>query len=105
MNKKELYIKARDSINKLMGKQELIEEYYQALGALSSKSDSLYGKPEQKALIDKLRQISGEKFVKKGDHAFSIQETFNPYAITTPKSKIKTKLALLNKLKQEYHVK
>lgn len=105
MSRNGLYIKFRDGINKLMGKQELIKEYNRSVIALAHKSDSLYGKPEQKPLLERLEKITEEERKIEGNSGgFSIT-SFDPYLIRTSKSKLAEKIAMLHKLMQEYNVK
>lgn len=102
-DRKQIYLAFRNGINKLTGKQKLIDAYEDAMGVLSAKSDSLRNETEKKKLIKQLEQISEEKW-SETKTGFSISG-FNPYLIKTPKSKIKSKIDMLYKLMEDYKVK
>ena len=104
MDKRQISIAFRDGINKLTGKQSLIEQYNHAVHVLSRKSDSLSGKPEQKALLERIEEITESKWFN-GEHGTIVSTSFNPYLIGSTKSKLRTKIDMLNKLMQEYKVK
>lgn len=98
---KQIHLAFRDGINKLTGKDLLIKEYREAVEALARKSDSLHDTPEQKALLEKFKQITEEKWFEDEHGAFGTT-SFNPYLIKSTKSKIKAKIELLQQLRREY---
>lgn len=106
VSKKEMYLNFRDAINKLTGKQELIDKYNHAVHALSRKSDSMQAGAQKQKLLDQLTKIDEEEWMQedKNVEIYAVK-SFNPYALTTSKSAIKAKLVALEQLMQEYKVK
>ena len=105
LTKRQISIAFRDGINKLTGKDSLIEEYNLAVRALSHKTTSLQG-TEKRKLLDQLKQIEEEEWVNEDPTSDIISiKSFNPYLIRSTKSKIKAKIAMLHQLMQEYNVK
>ena len=102
--RKRLYLAFRDGINKLTGKQPLIEEYNRAVQALFDKSDSLRGDPKQKELLEQVQQITEEQWIPQENKNVVAIDNFNPYLIKTSKAKIKSKLGMLKQLMKEYNV-
>jgi hypothetical protein len=93
----------RDSVNKLTGKQQLIDKYNNAVSELSQRSDSLYESSKKKALLARLEEITEDRWVE-GENGIIETSSFNPYRLTSTKAKIKSKLADLNKLMQEHNI-
>ena len=102
--RKHLYLVFRNGINKLTGKQSLIEEYNHAVEVLLEKSASLRDESKQKDLLKQISQITEEQWITKKNNVIIIKD-FNPYLVKTPKAKIKSKLDVLNQLMKEYKVK
>jgi len=102
--RKSMYLAFRNGVNKLTGKQSLIDEYNDAVAALAQKSDSMQKGPQKENLLKQLTKIEEEQWEIKDGIASAIH-SFNPYLIKTSKAKIKSKIALLNELKKQYNVK
>ena len=103
--RKNLYLAFRNGINKLTGKQALIDEYNHAVEGLIEKSYSLRDKSKRADLLKQLSQVMEEQWIiQTSDNGVAVED-FNPYLIKTSKRKIKSKLDMLNQLMKEYNVK
>ena len=79
MNTKQIKLKFRDAINRITGKQPLIEEYFALVRELSKISDKTpAGTPLKNYLMEGLDIITEHNIINLG-HGVSTANSYNPY--------------------------
>ena len=98
-NKGKFLLALRDGINKLTGKQALIDEYEKITSALTKKSDSMENGAQKKAFVAQIDKLT-EHGVSNDGQGGKNYDNFDAYRAS--KKVLKQKIANGQKLMREY---
>lgn len=98
-NRKKFLLALRDGINKLTGKQALIEEYEKVTSELTKKSDSMENSAQKKAFVAQIDELT-ELAVSSDGQGGKNYKDFD--ATRASKRVLKQKIANGQKLMREY---
>lgn len=101
-NKHELLLALRNGINKLTGKQELIDEYERAVYIISHKLDKMNSGADKDKLSAELARITEESHAYDGEGGYNVGN-FDQYK--SNKKTLKQKIELTKKLMQQMEAK